>query len=107
MAFAAFTSAGPRAGLRPPRRPAARRREAGLGAFSRSVDNLVQAMGMSGVSKSQVSRLCEDIDVRLKAFLDRPIEGDWPHLWVDATYIKVRQNGRIVSGRHRRGRRQL
>ena len=52
---------------------------------------------MSGISKSQVSRLCEEIDVRVKAFLDRPIEGDWPYLWIDATYIKVRQNGRIVS----------
>jgi hypothetical protein len=54
-------------------------------------------MGMSGISKSQVSRLCEEIDVRVKAFLDRPIEGDWPYLWIDATYIKVRQNGRVVS----------
>ena len=67
------------------------------GISTRSVDDLVQAMGMSGVSKSQVSRLCEDIDVRVKAFLDRPIEGDWPYLWIDATYVKVRQNGRIVS----------
>jgi putative transposase len=67
------------------------------GISTRSVDDLVQAMGMSGISKSQVSRLCEDIDVRVKAFLDRPIEGDWPYLWIDATYIKVRQNGRIVS----------
>jgi hypothetical protein len=54
-------------------------------------------MGMSGISKSQVSRLCEEIDVRVMAFLDRPIEGDWPYLWVDATYVKVRQAGRIVS----------
>ncbi len=67
------------------------------GVSTRSVDDLVQAMGMSGISKSQVSRLCEEIDVRVKAFLDRPIEGDWPYLWIDATYIKVRQNGRIVS----------
>ena len=52
---------------------------------------------MSGVSKSQVSRLCEEIDERVKAFLDRPIEGDWPYLWIDATYVKVRQTGRIVS----------
>jgi putative transposase len=44
-----------------------------------------------------VSRLCEEIDERVKAFLDRPIEGDWPYLWIDATYIKVRQQGRIVS----------
>jgi len=52
---------------------------------------------MSGISKSQVSRLCEEIDGRVKAFLDRPIEGDWPYLWIDATYVKVRQAGRIVS----------
>ena len=67
------------------------------GISTRSVDDLVKAMGMSGISKSQVSRLCEDIDQRVKAFLDRPIEGDWPYLWIDATYVKVRQNGRIVS----------
>jgi hypothetical protein len=67
------------------------------GISTRSVDELVKAMGMTGVSKSQVSRLCEDIDVRVKAFLDRPIEGDWPYLWIDATYVKVRQAGRIVS----------
>jgi transposase-like protein len=67
------------------------------GVSTRSVDDLVQAMGMSGISKSQVSRLCEEIDERVKAFLGRPIEGDWPYLWIDATYLKVRQNGRIVS----------
>jgi putative transposase len=65
------------------------------GISTRSVDDLVQAMGMSGISKSQVSRLCEEIDVRVKAFLDRPLEGDWPYLRIDATYIKVRQNNRI------------
>ena len=52
---------------------------------------------MSGVSKSQVSRLCEEIDGKVKAFLERPIEGDWPYLWIDATYLKVRRGGRIVS----------
>lgn len=52
---------------------------------------------MSGVSKSQVSRLCAEIDERVAVFLDRPLEGDWPYLWIDATYLKVRQNGRIVS----------
>jgi putative transposase len=67
------------------------------GVSTRSVDDLVKAMGMSGVSKSQVSRLCEEIDDRVKTFLDRPIEGDWPYLWIDATYVKVRQNGRIIS----------
>jgi transposase-like protein len=67
------------------------------GVSTRAVDDLVQAMGMSGISKSQVSRLCAEIDEKVKAFLSRPIEGDWPYLWIDATYLKVRQNGRIVS----------
>jgi putative transposase len=67
------------------------------GVSTRAVDDLVKALGMSGVSKSQVSRLCEEIDERVSTFLNRPIEGDWPYLWIDATYVKVRQNGRIVS----------
>ena len=67
------------------------------GVSTRSVDDLVKALGMSGVSKSQVSRLCSEIDERVTAFLERPMEGDWPYLWIDATYVKVRQNGRIVS----------
>jgi putative transposase len=67
------------------------------GISTRSVDDLVKSLGMSGISKSQVSRLCAEIDDRVQAFLDRPIEGDWPYLWVDATYVKVRQAGRIVS----------
>lgn len=67
------------------------------GVSTRSVDDLVKAMGMSGISKSQVSRLCAEIDEKVHAFLDRPIEGDWPYLWIDATYVKVRQAGRIVS----------
>ena len=67
------------------------------GVSTRSVDDLVKALGMSGISKSQVSRLCAEIDERVGAFLSRPIEGDWPYLWIDATYVKVRQAGRIVS----------
>ncbi len=67
------------------------------GISTRSVDDLVKAMGMSGISKSQVSRLCEEIDEKVKAFLDRPIEGEWPYIWIDATYLKVRRGGRIVS----------
>jgi transposase-like protein len=67
------------------------------GISTRSVDDLVKALGMTGISKSQVSRLCEEIDERVNAFLERPIEGEWPYLWIDATYVKVRQNGRIVS----------
>jgi putative transposase len=67
------------------------------GVSTRSVDDLVQAMGLSGISKSQVSRLCAEIDDKVNTFLQRPLEGDWPYLWIDATYVKVRQNGRIVS----------
>ncbi|ESY72239.1 transposase ISRm25b [Mesorhizobium sp. LNHC252B00] len=54
-------------------------------------------MGMSGISKRQGSRLCEEIDGKVKAFLERPIDGDWLYLWIDATYLKVRCGGRIVS----------
>src|SRR5436190_2319215 len=67
------------------------------GVSTRSVDDLVKAMGMTGISKSQVSRLCEEIDGRVKEFLNRPIEGSWPYVWIDATYVKVREGGRIVS----------
>ena len=67
------------------------------GISTRSVDDLVKAMGMTGISKSQVSRLCEEIDERVNAFLSRPIEGEWPYLWIDATYLKTREAGRIVS----------
>ncbi len=67
------------------------------GVSTRSVDDLVQAMGMTGISKSQVSRLCAELDDKVHTFLDRPLEGDWPYVWLDATYLKVRQAGRIVS----------
>jgi transposase-like protein len=67
------------------------------GVSTRSVDDLVKAMGAGGMSKSQVSRLCAKIDIRVNAFLSRPLEGAWPYLWLDATYIKVREGGRIIS----------
>ena len=67
------------------------------GVSTRSVDDLVKAMGAGGMSKSQVSRLCAEIDTRVNAFLSRPLEGTWPYLWLDATYIKVRDGGRIIS----------
>src|SRR5438045_405024 len=54
-------------------------------------------MGLSGISKSQVSKLCNEIDERVHAFLDRPLAGEWPYLWLDATYLKQREGGRIVS----------
>jgi putative transposase len=61
------------------------------------VDDLVQAMGLSGISKSTVSKLCKDIDERVGAFLDRPLSGEWPYLWLDATYLRQREGGRVVS----------
>ena len=79
------------------------------GVSTRKVDDLVQAMGMSGISKSSVSKLCVrhgsrtdgdpwlTIDERVGAFLTRTLEGEWPYLWLDATYLKVREGGRIVS----------
>ena len=71
--------------------------EAWIGGVStRRVDDLVQAMGLAGISKSQVSKLCKEIDERVQAFLERPLEGEWPYLWLDATYLKVREGGRIV-----------
>jgi putative transposase len=67
------------------------------GVSTRSVDELVRAMGMTGISKSQVSRLCAEIDDKIAAFLARLLEGDWPYLWLDATYVKGRSGGRVVS----------
>ena len=68
------------------------------GVSTRSVEDLVTAMGISdGMSKSEVSRICKDIDGRVQSFLNRPIEGDWPYLWIDATYVKARQGERVVS----------
>jgi putative transposase len=72
--------------------------EAWIGGVStRRVDELVQAMGLAGIGKSTVSKLCKEIDERVAGFLERPLEGEWPYLWLDATYLKVREGGRIVS----------
>jgi transposase-like protein len=60
------------------------------------VDELVQEMGLNGISKSTVSKLCKDTDERGGEFLNRPLTGEWPHVWLDATCLKVRQGGRIV-----------
>ena len=61
------------------------------------MDDLVKAMGMSGVSNSQVSRLCAELDERVGTFLNRPIQVDWPYLWIDGTYVKNREAGSIAS----------
>src|SRR3954453_3247644 len=67
------------------------------GISTRKIDDLVQTMGLSGISKSQVSSLCQEIDERVKGFLNRLITGEWAYLWLDATYLKVREGGRVVS----------
>src|SRR5437763_9201108 len=67
------------------------------GLSTRSVDDLVGAMGLEGISKSHVSRLCGEIDERVRTFLIRPIEGEWPYVWLDATYVKARRDHHIVS----------
>src|SRR3712207_6424652 len=72
--------------------------EAWIGGVStRRVDELAQAMGLAGLDKSRVSRLCKEIDERVNAFLEGPLAGEWPYLWLDATYLEVREGGRIVS----------
>jgi len=67
------------------------------GTSTRKVDELVRALGMSGVSKSEVSRLCSKLDEKAQAFRDRPLEGEYPYVWLDAKYVKVREGDRVVS----------
>lgn len=67
------------------------------GVSTRKMDELVKAMGCEGISKSQVSELCQALDTRVNDFLERPLDGGWPYLWLDATYLKVRQGGRVIS----------
>jgi putative transposase len=84
------------------------------GVSTRKVDDLVQALGMSGISKSQVSKLCGELDDRVKDFLNRELTGAWPYVWLDATYLKSRHNGHVVSralvvavGVNQEGRREV
>jgi transposase-like protein len=67
------------------------------GVSTRKVDELVKALGMSGISKSRVSTLCEELDEEVERFRNRPLEGSYPYVWVDATYVKARQDGRVSS----------
>ncbi len=67
------------------------------GVSTRRVDDLVQALGMNGISKSQVSRLCQELDGEVERFRSRRLEGAYPYVWLDATFVKVRENGRVVS----------
>lgn len=67
------------------------------GISTRKVDDLVRALGMDGISKSEVSRLCKVLDEDVKTFLARPIEGEHPYVWLDATFHKIREGGRVVQ----------
>jgi transposase-like protein len=67
------------------------------GVSTRQVDDLVRALGLKGISKSKVSRICQGLDELVTAFRQRPLEGDYPTVWLDALYVKVRQHHRIVS----------
>ena len=67
------------------------------GVSTRRVDDLVQALGMNGISKSQVSRLCQGLDSEVERFRSRRLEGGYPYVWLDATYLKVREACRVVS----------
>ncbi len=66
------------------------------GISTRKVDDLVRALGMDGISKSEVSRICKGLDGEVEAFLTRPIEREHPYVWLDATFHKVREGGRVV-----------
>ncbi len=67
------------------------------GVSTRRVDALVQALGMTGISKSQVSRLCQELDGVIAPFRQRRLDGPYPYLWLDATFVKARQDGKVVS----------
>jgi putative transposase len=67
------------------------------GVSTRKVDELVKALGMTGISKSRVSELCEELDEEVERFRNRPLEGAYPYIWIDATYVKSRQDGRVAS----------
>ena len=67
------------------------------GVSTRKVDDIVQAMGLDGVSKSEVSRICKSLERDVNDFRDRPLDNNYVYVWLDATYIKVREGGRIIN----------
>jgi transposase-like protein len=67
------------------------------GVSTRRVDDLVQSLGLTGIDKSRVSRICKELDQQVAEFRGRTLKGEYPYLWLDAVYLKARQNGRIVS----------
>jgi putative transposase len=67
------------------------------GVSTRKVDDLVRALGIDGISRSEVSRICKVLDEEVRDFLGRPIAHECPYLWLDATFHKVREAGRVIS----------
>jgi putative transposase len=68
-----------------------------LGVSTRKVEALVQTLGLNGVSRSEVSRICSRLDEEVEGWRSRPLIWRYPYLWLDGTYIKVRDSGRVVS----------
>ena len=84
------------------------------GVSTRKVDRLVEQMGLRGMSKDQVSRLCRGLDEQVAAFRERPLEGAYPYLWLDAKIERVREPGGVRQKRlvlayavHESGRREV
>src|SRR5690606_38592988 len=69
----------------------------GHGVSTRKVDDLVQALGLEGVSKSEVSRICQELDEKMAQFRNRPLDGEYPYVWLDAKAVKTRENDRVVN----------
>jgi putative transposase len=67
------------------------------GVSTRKVDDLVRALGMDGISRSEVSRLCSELDAGMKQFRDRQLEGEYPYVWLDGKCVKVRYGGRVEN----------
>lgn len=68
-----------------------------LGISTRKVETLVKALGMTSLSKSEVSRICSELDSQVENWRRRPLIGRFPYLWLDAAYVKVREAGRVTS----------
>lgn len=68
-----------------------------LGVSTRKVDALVRSLGMEGISKSEVSRICQGLDEEVNWWRNKPLIGRYPYLWLDATYVKAREAGRVTS----------
>ena len=67
------------------------------GVSTRKVDDLLKALGLTGIDKSKVSRICKELDQAVEAFRQRQLQESYPYVWLDALYLKVRQNHRVVS----------